>query len=98
MKLFLDDERETPPGWTRVYTVAEAIAQLQTRAVTHLSCDNDLGSLDSTQEGYRVLDWLEETVFHDRTFPVPEITVHSSNASRVEYMQRAVRSIQRFKE
>ena len=96
MKLYMDDARETPMGWDRTYTVAETIAALKTRTVTHLSLDNDLG--EDQPEGYKVVDWLEETVYNDMTFPLPEVTVHSSNASRVEYMQRALRSIERIRQ
>lgn len=92
----MDDARETPMGWDRTYTVAETIAALKTRTVTHLSLDNDLGW--GQEEGYKVMDWLEEKVFNDSTFPMPEITIHSSNASRVEYMQRALRSIERIRQ
>lgn len=96
MKLYMDDARETPMGWTRTYTVDETITVLLTRTVTHLSLDNDLG--EDQKEGYKVLDWLEETVYNDRTFPLPEVTIHSSNASRVEYMQRALKSIERIRQ
>ena len=92
----MDDARETPRGWTRTYTVDETITVLLTRTVTHLSLDNDLG--EDQKEGYKVLDWLEETVYNDRTFPLPEVTIHSSNASRVEYMQRALNSIERIRQ
>lgn len=96
MKLYMDDARETPMGWDRTYTVAETISALKTRTVTHLSLDNDLG--EDQPEGYKVVDWLEETIYNDMTFPLPEVTVHSSNASRVEYMQRALRSIERIRQ
>lgn len=96
MKLYMDDARDTPEGWTRTYTVDETITVLLTRTVTHLSLDNDLG--EDQKEGYKVLDWLEETVYNDRTFPLPEVTIHSSNASRVEYMQRALKSIERIRQ
>lgn len=96
MKIYLDDERIAPEGWIRVYTVSEAIEQLKTRQVSHLSCDNDLGSLDSSEEGWRVLSWLEEVIFNDPTFPIPEITIHSSNASRVQSMKATVDSIKRI--
>jgi hypothetical protein len=96
MRIYMDDARTTPEGWTRTYTVEETIAFLDTRLVTHLSLDNDLG--EGQQEGYKVLDWLEEQVFTDMSFPVPEVTVHSSNASRVEYMHRALRSIERIRQ
>ena len=96
MKIYMDDARNTPNGWERTYTVEETIQSLLTRTVTHLSLDNDLG--EGLQEGYKVLDWLEEIVFNDMHFPLPEITIHSSNASRVEYMQRALRSIERIRQ
>jgi len=96
MRIYMDDARETPRGWTRTYTVEETIAVLETRTVTHLSLDNDLG--EGVPEGYKVLDWLEEAVYNDMHFPMPEVTIHSSNASRVEYMQRALKSIERIRQ
>ncbi len=96
MKLYMDDARDTPDGWTRTYTVDETINVLQTRMVTHLSLDNDLG--EDQPEGYKVIDWLEETVYNDITFPMPEVYIHSSNASRVQYMQRALQSIERIRQ
>ncbi len=96
MRIYMDDARTTPHGWERTYTVEETIIALESRMVTHLSLDNDLG--EGLAEGYKVLDWLEEQVYTDLTFPIPEITIHSSNASRVEYMQRALRSIERIRQ
>lgn len=96
MKVFMDDCRQTPEGWHRTYTVKETIECLKTRQVEELSLDNDLG--EGQQEGFVCLDWLEEQVYTDLTFPIPEITIHSSNASRVEYMQRALRSIERIRQ
>lgn len=92
----MDDARETPAGMFRTYTVEQTIYWLQSRRVTHLSLDNDLG--EGRLEGYKVLDWLEETVYFDKTFPLPEIHVHSSNASRVEYMKRAALAIERIRQ
>src|SRR5512143_3111473 len=96
IKVYMDDLRETPNGWARTYTVEQTIDILRTRTVTHLSLDNDLG--EGQAEGYHVLDWLEETVYNDRTFPMPVITIHSSNASRVEYMKRALLNIERIRQ
>jgi hypothetical protein len=96
MKIYMDDARETPDGWTRTYTVEETITALLTRQVTHLSLDNDLG--EGQPEGYKVIDWLEETVHGDMHFPMPEVYVHSSNASRVEYMHRALRAIENIRQ
>jgi hypothetical protein len=96
MKVFLDDLRPTPEGWRRTYTVEETIDLLQTQTVTHLSLDNDLG--EGLKEGYMVLDKLEEIVYFDFTFPIPEMMVHSSNASRIEYMERAIKSINKIRQ
>lgn len=72
------------------------IALLETRTVIYLSLDNDLG--EGLLEGYNVVNWLEEKVFHDKTFPIPIVRVHSANASRVEYMHRALRAIERIRQ
>jgi DNA-binding NtrC family response regulator len=94
MKLYLDDARLTPEGWERTYTVEETKTALLTRLVTHLSLDNDLGDLDLATEGYQILDWLEEVVYNDPTFPVPIITIHSSNASRVQSMRKVANKLE----
>lgn len=96
MRIYMDDARDTPHGWTRTYTVEETLTMLESRMVTFLSLDNDLG--EGQPEGYKVLDWLEEQVYTDPSFPIPTVTIHSSNASRVEYMQRALRSIERIRQ
>ena len=44
MRVYLDDVRKTPEGFTdRVYTAAQAIALLQTGNVEFISLDHDLG-------------------------------------------------------
>lgn len=96
MMIYLDDERPTPEGWVRTYTVGQTIGFLLGGGVTHLSLDNDLG--DTELEGYRVLDWLEEEVHDDPTFPVPIILIHSANPVRRAYMLRTLRSIVNLKE
>ncbi len=44
IKVYLDDERQTPKGWTRTYSVNQTITLLKTGLVTHLSLDHDLGA------------------------------------------------------
>lgn len=61
MKVYLDDERATPPGWTRVYWPDEATLLLASGRVTEISLDHDLGD-DDRGTGYDVVLRIEETV------------------------------------
>lgn len=56
VRLYLDDERLTPIGWTRVYTAAEAIALLASGGVAEISLDHDLGPPEAGT-GYDVACW-----------------------------------------
>ncbi len=96
MKVYLDDERDTPPGWCRVYTVKACVELLETRTITHLSLDNDLGT--EQPEGFRVLDYLEAMVHDDPSFPMPEVSIHSANSTRRAHMKRALESIERIRQ
>jgi hypothetical protein len=91
MKVFLDDERATPEGWTRVKTPEEAIELLKTDRVTHLSVDHDLG-LSDDRTGYTVLLWIEEQCA-ENAFRPPSISIHSENAGARRKMELAVESI-----
>ena len=102
MKVFLDDERPVPSGWTGARWPSDVTRLLEDGVVTHLSLDHDLGDAeDAAREGraertgYDVLVWLEERVFNDPGFPVPSISIHSANAAGRERMQRAIASIER---
>ena len=93
MKVYLDDERETPDGWERVYWPDEAIRLLQTGKVTEISLDHDLGD-DERGTGYDVVLWIEEAVL-TRGFVPPSIVVHSANSSAREKMELGIASIVR---
>jgi len=94
MKVYLDDTRQAPEGWQRTYTIEETKNLLDTRQVTHLSLDNDLGSEDPKTEGYNVLNYLEKLVYFDSTFPIPIITIHSSNEGRAPMMRMVARKLE----
>lgn len=96
MKIWLDDIRPAPDGWYRTYTVEQTLELLKTKSVQALSLDNDLGN--GLKEGYVVVDKLEEWVYFDSTFPIPEIVVHSSNASRKEYMNRVIYKLETIRQ
>jgi hypothetical protein len=94
VKVYLDDQRPTPPGWVGVRWPDEAIRLLSTGEVTDLSLDHDLGD-DTRGTGYTVILWLEEAVAVGGFMP-PAITVHTANASARQKMLLGVQSIQRL--
>lgn len=91
MKVYLDDERQTPAGWHRVYWPDEAIELLKTGEVTDISLDHDLGD-DERGTGYDVVLWIEEAVFTEGFHP-PRMVVHSANSSAREKMERGIEKI-----
>lgn len=95
LKIFLDDERQTPEGWTRVYWPDEAIRLLSTMEVDEVSLDHDLGD-DERGTGYDVLLWIEEQAATAAGYRPPKIAVHSANSSARIKMLSAIESIERL--
>ena len=91
MKIYLDDERETPEGWVRTFWPDEMISLLKENKVEEISLDHDLGD-DKRGTGYDVLLWIEEQVFSNGYIP-PKINVHSANSSAKNKMNLAIRKI-----
>lgn len=96
MKLWLDDIRPAPDGWHHVFTAWEAIAEIKQEYVTEVSLDHDLGNDEEFGTGYSVMRWLEEVVFFNPKFPVPDIKFHSDNPVGVQNMQTALDMINRI--
>jgi hypothetical protein len=94
MKVYLDDERNTPEGWTRVYWPDEAVSLLTSGEVVEISLDHDLGD-DERGTGYDVILWIEEAVAL-RGFNPPIIVVHSANSSAREKMEAGIAAISRL--
>lgn len=94
LRVYLDDERSTPPGWTRVYWPDQAIALLQQGGVVEISLDHDLGD-DARGTGYDVIAWIEEAVVVRGLRP-PLIRVHSANPAARERMLAAIATIERL--
>ncbi|WOE81994.1 cyclic-phosphate processing receiver domain-containing protein [Pseudomonas protegens] len=94
MKIYLDDERQTPQGWIRTYWPDEVIALLKAGGVEEISLDHDLGD-DLRGTGYDVILWIEEAVALNGFRP-PRIHIHSANASAVEKMRAGVQAIDRL--
>lgn len=83
MKVYLDDIRDTPTGWTRAYNAWEAIDLLRTGQVKEISLDHDLGDEPTSAgygenrnpgTGYNVCLWMVE----NNVFPAT-IYIHSKN-------------------
>jgi hypothetical protein len=91
MKLWLDDIREAPPDWVRVYWPEEAIAHLKKGTVSHVSLDHDLGD-DARGTGYDVIRWIEEAVVTTAFVP-PVIAIHSANPVGRERMLRGIDAV-----
>lgn len=71
MKLYLDDYRKPPNGWTLATTADECIEVLKSGLVTELSLDHDLAG---EKTGYEVVKWMVE----NNVFP-PLIIIHTMN-------------------
>ena len=91
MKIFLDDERKAPTGWTQAHWPNEVIALLKTGQVEAISLDHDLGN-DERGTGYDVILWIEEAVIM-KGFHPPHISVHSANPAARIRMEKAIFSI-----
>ncbi len=91
LRVYLDDERPTPAGWTRVYWPQEAIALLRTGRVAQISLDHDLGD-DARGTGYDVIAWIEHAVIAEGFRP-PRIAVHSANPPARQRMQAGIDAI-----
>jgi hypothetical protein len=94
MRVYLDDERNTPEQWVRVYWPDEAIELLKSGLVEELSLDHDLGD-DERGTGYDVVLWIEEAVaLHG--FNPPIMHVHSANSSARDKMLAGIQAIERM--
>lgn len=89
MNIYLDDERSTPDGYVRTYSVEETIKLIQENdgEVYMLSLDNDLGS--GMKEGKEVLNWIEEQAYNNTLKPITHIIIHTGNPSAREQMLKA---------
>jgi hypothetical protein len=93
MKVWLDDVREEPGGWTRARTAREAIALLKIGEVEEISLDYNLGECE--QSGVAVLNWMLEQVATGWQ-PPRRILVHSEHPYGAEEMRQLAQRISRY--
>jgi hypothetical protein len=96
LRLWLDDERPAPEGWTACRWPYHVIAHLKRGGVDEVSLDHDLGD-DVYADGYDVLLWIErEVVTHG--YRPPTIRIHTANPAARVRMLAAVEAIERAAE
>jgi hypothetical protein len=93
-RVYLDDYREAPLGWIRVFWPYQVVQLLETGEVTHLSLDHDLGD-DKRGTGYDVLPEIERMINDGTLAQLPELTVHSANPAARQRMELAIEAIKR---
>jgi len=88
MKLWLDDMRPEPEGWTRARSVYEAIELITSGVeIEFASLDHDLGYFAGDGgNGVKLTDWMAEF----DGFPTRGLRVHSSNPIGVQQMLATV--------
>lgn len=98
MRVYLDDVRPTPEGFThRAETAAEAIAFLETGNVTFISFDHDLGE-PANGTGHDVALWIEAQTYSDNTWPFPDYVIHSANPVGAHNIARTMRQARAIRE
>jgi hypothetical protein len=99
MKVWLDDIREAPEGWTRCYWPDEVIALINAGGVDEISLDHDLGDcpqsyFEQERTGYQVLLALEVMQHENPSLILPVIHVHSANPVAAKRMKEVVKLLQ----
>jgi len=77
MKLYVDDRRAAPSGWTLVRSANEAIARLSQGDVEQLSLDYDLGD-PNRGTGVDILVWLKAALTRGE-LSLPKLYAHSGS-------------------
>ena len=96
MKLWIDDIRPAPPGYTQVKSVNEAIYFIANRNIVHaddtywtialIDIDHDAGDYVNDGGDYiKLLDWMEYNDIND----IP-IHIHSMNPVGVQNMRAII--------
>lgn len=94
MKIWLDDERPAPWGYTRTRTAEETIHYLRAYGsiITTVDLDHDLGPPEAGT-GYDVLTYIEELVHTQPDYYPPCMQVHTANPVARSKMLMAVSKI-----
>lgn len=91
MKIWLDDVRPAPPGWTWLRTVDETVHMLAQGNVEELSLDYHLTHSDPDRYGVEVLNHLYNL---GRSEELPVVHIHSSNPFGAAHLSLVLRAIE----
>lgn len=83
IKLWLDDWRPAPAGWTLATTIADALALLRTGRVTHASLDYHL---TGREKGHVVASFIKEEA-HAGRLPRLAWATHTSDGAGAAHMR-----------
>lgn len=99
MKLFLDDVRPAPPGWTLVRSAREAIEILEREEVEELSLDYDLWHVTYGDGDLLRVEWSANQpkgmtvvtyLIRSGRWPKKKPLVHSANEEGAAEMRAAI--------
>ena len=94
MKLWLDDTRPAPNGWTRAKTAVEAISLLETGGIREVSLDYDLGPASLYGTGLEVAIFIEQGA-RDGSVKKLRWVIHSETPDGAYQMEIALYSADR---
>lgn len=98
IKVYLDDLRIPPHGYTLVKNARSAIELITEDwdMIEEISLDHDLGDEETCGTGYQVVCEMEDFVYNTRPTHLPYIHVHSANPIGRKRMEYGIRNIERM--
>lgn len=98
MRVYLDDLRTPPKGYTLVKDARTAIDFITENwdRITEISLDHDLGDEAKHGNGYQVVCEMEDFVYNTRPSYCPIIRVHSANPIGRRRMEYGIENIKRM--
>lgn len=91
MKVFMDDQRDAPEGWTLARDTDEVVRLLKTGEVTELSLDYHMGVGDAN--GMDVLGYIEHWVYAGEMENLPTMKPHTSDGIHAVRMKQRINRI-----
>jgi len=103
VKLWLDDIRPAPEGWTWAKSAADFSRLFNAHAseITDISFDHDIASFDLAGNeitGYHCLCIVEKRFRYDAGFELPRMTVHSANPVGISKMRKVIARLEEVRE